>query len=471
MNAIEATIQTPNARRPGRLKVCVLGALLALSGVLTIPALADTDSTLPSGPETQPEPTLPVADESPQSVPVTAMADEFTDPLDGVEQQLAAEEFDEALSWLAQRLNDIEAESHRFDPGLVRPLTLLGDAQAGLGNYDQALEHYQRALHLSRINGGLNTPDQVEIVYREANAMKALGAYQEANDREEYAYHILTRAHDPTDEALLPGIYHLARWYERTSNVFAARALYEQATQIIEANDKLDTAAAIPALQGIAKTYRMERFPPLYASQVDPHESSVVVSRTQRQSVSVNSFSTGESALQRIVRIRQSQQPVNRIALASSVLDLADWYTLFDKTPRAEALYGHAWELMSEVEDFDVASYFAEPELLYFPAPDNPSTPPAEKRGERSTGYVEVAFNVTDDGYVRDLDTVASQPEGLMDFRVRKSLRIARYRPMLVDGIPVRKDRFTYRHEFPFYPERDSEDSGIQVTTTATGSE
>jgi len=397
----------------------------------------------------------------------------LADPLSRVERQLEAEEYTEAARWLEDRVEHIERSSHRFDPRLVRPLTLLGDARSGQGEHTDALELYQRALHLSRINAGLKNPEQLEIVYREAAALKSMGAYQEANDREEYAYDILTRAHDPMDEALLPGIYHLAAWYERTSNVFAARALYEQAVQIIEANGKLDSPEAIPALQGIAKTYRLERFPPLYMQHIDQHESSVVVSRTQRQSISVNNFPAGESALQRVVRIRQAQKPVNRMELAAAVLELADWYTLFDKTDRAEALYAHAWGLMDQVEDFDVAGYFAEPELLYFPAPDNPSQPPPEKRGERATGYVEVAFDVTDDGYVRSLDTVASQPEGLMDFRVRKSLRIARYRPMLIDGVPVHKDAYTYRHEFPYYPERspgeDGED-GVQVTATAGGS-
>lgn len=397
----------------------------------------------------------------------------LADPLSRVERQLEAEEYAEAANWLEDRVERIENSSHRFDPRLVRPLTLLGDARSGQGEHADALELYQRALHLSRINGGLKSPEQIEIVYREANTLKSMGAYQEANDREEYAYDILTRAHDPMDEALLPGIYHLARWYERTSNVFAARALYEQAVQIIESNDKLETPDAIRALQGIAKTYRLERFPPLYMQHIDQHESSVVVSGSQRQSMSINNFPAGEAALQRIVRIRQAQQPVNRMELAGAVLDLADWYTLFDKTERAEALYAHAWELMEQVEGFDVAGHFAEPELLYFPAPDNPSAPPPEKRGERATGYVEVAFDVTDDGYVRGLDTVASQPDGLMDFRVRKSLRIARYRPMLIDGVPVRKDTYTYRHEFPYYPERsggEDAEGDVQVTTTAAGS-
>jgi len=379
------------------------------------------------------------------------------DPLDQIERQIEAEEFRPAIATLEERVDALETESHRFDGRLVRPLTLLGDAHAGMGEYETALDHYQRALHLSRVNAGLNSPEQVEIVYREADTFKALGDFQEANNREEYAYHVLNRAHDPMDEALLPGIYHLARWYERTSNVFAARALYEQAVQIIDAHDKLETSEAIPALQGIASSYRMERFPPYYLAELEQSEASVVTASSMRQPISINNFPAGEAALQRVIRIRQAEQEQNPVAVARAVLDLADWYTLFDKPRRAEPLYAHAWELMAEAESFDVVGFFAEPELLYFPAPGNPSPPPPEDRGERSTGYVEVAFDVTQDGYVRGLDTVASQPDGLMDFRVRKSLRLARYRPMLVDGVPVAKQAHTYRHEFPYYPEREGD--------------
>jgi len=99
--------------------------------------------------------------------------------------------------------------------------------------------------------------------------------------------------------------------------------------------------------------------------------------------------------------------------------------------------------------------------MLYCPAPDDPSPPPPEQRGERTAGYVEVAFDVTEDGFVRDLDTVASEPDGLMDFRVRKSLRLARFRPMLIDGVPVFTDYYTYRHEFPYYPERAPAENAV----------
>jgi TonB family protein len=385
-----------------------------------------------------------------------AIVAEITDPLDPIERQIDAQEYASAVDWLQQRIDHIEQSSHRFDDRLIRPLTLLGDAFTGMGDHDAALGHYQRAVHLTRVNHGLTAPGQVAIVYREAGAYKALGEYQEANSREEYAYHVLSRAHDPLDEAMLPGIYHLARWYQSTNNVFAARALYEQAVAILDTHGKAHTDAAIPALQGVALSYRLERFPRFYSTDLEAG-STIIPASSMQQPVSVNNFPAGEAALQRVIQIRQAAAQADPVAVAESVLDLADWYTLFDKSQRAEPLYGHAWELMSTVETFDAASYFAEPRLLYYPAPSAPSPPPAEARGEPITGFVEVAFDVTDDGQVRSLDTVASEPDGLMDFRVRKSLRLARYRPMLVDGVPVAKARHTYRHEFPYYAPRPAE--------------
>lgn len=395
---------------------------------------------------------------------IEAVLDDPASPLDQVERQIEAEEYVPARLWLTDYIDGIEGTSHRFDQSLIRPLTLLGDSYAGEGDFEEALRHYQRALHLTRVNDGLIAPDQVQIVYREANALKAMGDFEQANDREEYAYHVLTRAHDPNDEAMLPGIFHLAEWYERTTNVYAARALYEHAVNIIDANGKLGTPAAIPALTGLASSYRMERFPPFY-SMTDAERSQVSVAPTMQRPITINNFPAGEEALQTIVKIRQNQEPVDQVALAEAVLDLADWYTLFDKSQRADPLYAHAWELLAGVQNFDVTSYFADPALLYFPAPGSPTTPAAEMRGERTAGYVELALEVTDDGHVRDLDTVSSNPDGLMDFRVRKSARLARYRPMLVDGVPVTCNEHTLRHEFYYYPERED----TEPATASTG--
>ncbi|MEZ5560782.1 MAG: hypothetical protein R3E86_19830 [Pseudomonadales bacterium] len=389
---------------------------------------------------------------------------EVADPLDQVESQIQVQEYGPAINWLESYIDEVERATHRYAPELVRPLTLLGDAYAGQGDYVTALENYERAVHLSRVNNGLNEPGQIPIVYREADAYRRLGDYRQANDREEYAYHVLTSNHDATDEALLPGIYHLASWYVRTANVFAARALYEQALAILSSAGKYDTPAAIPALRGLAATHRMEWFPPYYEATVQ--QTGAMSGAAAMQPVTLGNAPEGERALQQVVQIQKGRADPDPMAEAEAVLELADWYAIFDKWRRARPLYEYAYQIIASIPELDATGYFAEPRLLYFPAPTNPSPPPLEQRGEQQIGFVEVHYGISDTGVVRDMTTVASEPAGLMDFRVRKSLREARYRPILVDGVPVETSEHVYRHEFPYYPKR--EDAPVAAVAEAT---
>ncbi|MCZ6616952.1 MAG: hypothetical protein O7E57_02375 [Gammaproteobacteria bacterium] len=371
------------------------------------------------------------------------LAEEYS-ALESIEAQIQAQEYDYPILWLEKQIGAVERSSHRYSPELIRPLTLLGDAKVGSGDYNGALDHYQRAVHLSRVNDGLNSSAQIEIVYREANAYKALGNLSDANDREEYAYHVLTRVHGPHDEELLPGVYHLAEWYGATQDIFSARALYEHAVSILSANGKQGSAIAIPAYQGIARTYRLERFPPFYVSKGDSGP------------ISVNDFPAGERALQQIIQIHRDDADLNPVVLAEAMLDLADWYLLFDKTRRAFPLYDDVYAMLSEAEGFAVADFFAEPKLLYFPAPQDPRVPPLGMRGERKEGFVEVAYKISKTGYARSLKTIGAEPQGLMDFRVRKSLRLSRYRPALVEGRSMAKFNQTYRHQFAYFPKLET---------------
>ena len=42
-----------------------------------------------------------------------------------------------------------------------------------------------------------------------------------------------------------------------------------------------------------------------------------------------------------------------------------------------------------------------------------------------------------------------------MDFRVRRSMRLAVYRPMLLEGVAVAAEDQFYTHEFSYYPTAD----------------
>jgi TonB family protein len=382
----------------------------------------------------------------------TSIADvlgELEPDLDQIQAQIDAGEYDVPKAWLTNKIRQIEHASHRFDPALIRPITMLGDIEAAEGDYTGALDDYGRAIHLERVNSGLVSPGQIEIVYREADVYRTLGDLEEANAREEYAYHVLTSSHAPNSEDMLPGLYHLAKWYENTHNIFAARHLYERATDVLIANGKGETLEAIPAWEGVARTYRLERFPPVY---IDSTDASLATSSMSPgyEPITLNNFPAGERALQTIIQIRrQHDSPTPEIA--QSILDLADWHLLFEHTREAFPLYQLAYEMMQTVDGFPVEDFFGQPKLIYFPAPVDPSAPDVPQT--KAEGLVTVRFDVTDRGSPRRLETVASDPDGMMDYRVRKSIRAARFRPAIVDGEPTETEGYTYTYRFTYYPQ------------------
>ena len=387
---------------------------------------------------------------------------EMASPLEAVAVDIETAEYAKAEAFLSSYLRAVEAARHRYHPDLVRPLLLLGDARLGLGNYPGALESYSQALQVSRVSEGLFTPNQVEAVYKQSEALQRLGDGEAATRREEYAYEVLSRAYGADSEAMLPGVFRLARWYKDAYNIFAARALYQQALNIYGANDNAGTPRAIPALQGLAETYRMERFPPFY---VDDRESSTQLTtrpggRFANYDVplQINSFPVAEQALQEVIRIRQKDASTGPGAVSEAILDLADWHLMWEHFRKAHTLYEHVYERFEKVGSTSAATYFAEPVLLHFAAPKDPRPPPAGEREEQTAGFVEVQFQVSPNGSVRNMEVVASEPEGLMDFPVRRSLRNARYRPAMTDGKAAPFEGVIYRHEFNYFPRSEKTD-------------
>jgi len=377
---------------------------------------------------------------------------------------LKSHEYADAESQLQVIVTDLEHQTSRYDPSLVTPYTLLGDALNGEGKYKEALRAYEQAQHIARVTEGLHTPTQVDLIYREAATLEAEGQVDKANDRMEYAYDTLTRAYGPFSPSILPGLYKLAAWYEHSSNIFAARGLYERAVQIVARTSSELDPAMVPALRGLAATYRDERFPP--NEPYDPRQaqnqallgSSAMPSVGEPPGIVVNRFGPGEAALIQVVKITQANPDAKPMDLVIAELDLGDWYLLFDKANRATPVYVHARQLMrtkAELSDEQIEAYF-KPTVLYRPIPDGPPAPPPALRTNPTEGHVEVSFTVNDDGGIGDLKTVSSEPDGMMDIKVRRGMRAARYRPRFAGDIPIAAANQVYRHTFVYYPQNQT---------------
>ncbi|HEY6599228.1 MAG TPA: tetratricopeptide repeat protein [Pseudomonadales bacterium] len=384
--------------------------------------------------------------------------DPMQDRINVAAHQIDTREYAEAKSQLDAIIAEVEQQHSRYDPSLIVPLTLLGDALSGQEEYEAALDAYEQAGHITRITEGLHSTEQVDIVYKEADAYAAMGKVDKANDRQEYAYEIQVREYGQFGPGLVPGLFRLAAWYDRTFNLFGARNLYERAVQILSRTNGDNDPSLIPALRGLARTYRDERFPPYRVTETQ--ETFSVSSDAPTPvlvggGVVVNRFATGETALVYVVKITEANPEARPIDVALAELDLADWYLLFDKPGRAVPVYVHARQLMREragMSDDEIAAYFGHPTPLYLPVPGNPPLPPLASRGDPTPGFVEVSYSVDEDGIVDDLKTVASMPEGLMDTKVRHGVLAARFRPRFEGDAPVMTQNQTYRHTFTYYP-------------------
>ena len=393
-------------------------------------------------------------------------------PLDGVAFSIQQGEYEGTEEFLERYIRAIESAHHRYHLDLVEPLTLLGDAQLGQQRFDRALDTYNRALHIRRVNNGLFAAEQVVVVYKQAAAFQAMGNLEEAGNREEYAYTVLLKAHGPLSEQLLPGTYRLADWYRETYNIFAARALYERAMRIHEANDNHGTISALPALKGIAFTYRQERFPPYYVSEnrtsslgATPLPLSARATLYSDQ-ITINNFPAAERALQHIVRIRREDPQSTPLEVYEAILELADWHLMWEHYRKAHTLYEFVYAQMENLGAVDASEYFGQPKLLHMPLPADPKAPRGSASGPdaksaKIQGFIEASFRVSVNGGAQDIEIIAADPEGLMDFRTRRSLRSARYRPAMANGKAIPFENQTWRHLFDYVPREDSDDSKV----------
>lgn len=391
-------------------------------------------------------------------------------------QRTSLEEHVEAINVVESAIESIERRSNRYNPALTRPLLVLGDALAGVGDTVGAFRAYGRALHVTRVNHGLHHPSQVQVVYREARLLAKGGQFKRANSRHEYAYGILLRSYGGDHPALLPGMFALADWYMSNYNIFSARALYEHASVLAKTHLGSDHAARLRALRSFAATYRNERFPPFYTRRREGG-GSAIGSYTGFQyrgvnAAGVNSFAKGERALIEVVNVVQGRGDADNKEVAKAMLELGDWFLMFEKHRRAKSLYHHVWQLLDEHPSLRERTFKA-PTTLYMPLPKDPRKPDGVGGDAARTGVVELSIDVDERGLVSRIDTLRSEPKDLMDFKVRRAVKRARYRPAFDGEAPQPTDDVRITHTFVYYPSAQAgagqNAEAVAATTRAPG--
>ncbi len=119
-----------------------------------------------------------------------------------------------------QRLlvDDLELRYGPYDIRLKEALRGLGFRLKQEGQFEEASLVFKRALHVSRVNEGLNNESQLAIVERLIEVDQQLAAWDEVNDHFTYLEHLYKKLYKLDDPRLEQGLRKVVAWHFDASN-------------------------------------------------------------------------------------------------------------------------------------------------------------------------------------------------------------------------------------------------------------
>jgi tetratricopeptide (TPR) repeat protein len=366
------------------------------------------------------------------------------------------EDYDSAILNYTAAIDVIERVEDRLNENLINPLKGLGAAQLAAGRPDEAVDSFERAVHVSHVNEGPHNLMQVDVLESLAETYLSVGEFDEVKDIQEHIFSLQARDVELDSLEAIPALERQAVWQHRLQLYEQERYTWRKIIEIIEDRRGDEDLSLIPPLTELGKSY-------LFIGQPNMafHQPS--------------SVSSGEIYLKRALRIAEDNPDADWETLEGAMLALGDFYILSGKPSRARKMYNETWQLLSADEE-RLKNRQAHLETLVVLQDVNPPRYVGIDGEVRSklpgdnyqTGTIVYDYAVSDRGLTTDIAMVEAQPAGFEDMEraVLNNLRAMIHRPRLVDGDAVRTDDLTFTHKF-FYRESDlpeAQDADLAAT-------
>lgn len=364
----------------------------------------------------------------------------------------------------------IELDGGVWDRGLIEELATLGELQQRQGDHVAAIETFDRVIHVSRINNGLHTMAQIPALEQKIESYLATADWEQADLFYNYMFYIQQKTYGSADPRIIPMLGRLARWNLQAFNIgfgenlglrlSSAQLLFNAAARMVDVHFGRTDARYIDYQQSVANSaYLASRHPELM-NRMNTPESRLNQDALRRRLITTerstsHGYQAGEEALLNIVNQRRAEGDFS-IELAEASANLADWYLMFDRRKAAAAMYIDAWQVISGLSDSEefVNEYFSHvvPLPTFLAAPTSlvfSSGEPTDTK-DLQVGFVDLSFDVTENGVVRNLEILGGETEENTTIlgRLRRQVRSSVFRPVVKDGVPVRTsgNQFRYRY-------------------------
>ncbi len=352
-----------------------------------------------------------------------------------------------------------ETHGGAMSGALLEPLRGLGYTLAQSGRHEEAVEPLERALRIAHRQLGLFDIGQQGLLRQLAKSLSTLGRVEDAEQHMSYLERVAVQTYGADDPRVSPVLCIVGQWRSEVGRFETARDTYRRALQIIERKLGKSHLAAIEPLRGIASTYTQELYYSTLGLPVARERAATDAAGRSKPTEPLHPRhlpSEGEKALERALKIAESQTDAPLGTHAQVLIALADWRQLKQQKNAAFPLYQRAAALMAraregatpDAETAQTLELLSFPVRLYYAKPwaaTRNLTAPRELVDEE---FVEVEFTVTRAGEVADLRVVERSGSERQAEDTIEAMRAARYRPKFVAGEAVDTPGVRYREVF-----------------------
>lgn len=356
----------------------------------------------------------------------------------------------------------LRAQHGAYAPELRDALLQLGLAYREAGERAQAADAFAQALYVARAHHGLYSLEQVPVLERLIEENRALGRGDDVLNNYQLLYWVNKRHFGDNDPRTLPyidriaqafiGITHGGLQFESAIDVRPVTTLLDKAVTIVESHYGERDPLLVDVLSRVAQVnyslaVQTGKLPEYRALDRGPMRRVVSLDQQTLTAFALISETEtrGQDALKRIRDIYEAvaggHPDASAYARAYIRIQQGDWKQMYGSGDGSRE-YAEAYRLLQDTGRADayIANFFAQPRILPAPAIaiSDAAAPPAREAAASAAPVIELAFDVTAKGRVRNVE-LTDVPPGMEDEakQLETNMEFQRFRPKIVDGKPV----------------------------------
>lgn len=375
-----------------------------------------------------------------------------------------------SIDLYSNSVTELESDNGVWGFGLVELLASLADLQQQQGQHLEAINSFDRAIHVNRINSGLHTVEQIPLIEGLIESHMAVGDWGKTDLFYNYLFYVQQKAYGLDDPRMISELDRLGRWNIQAFHIgygdalgvrlAAAQMLFFTGARMTIKHFGKNDERFVDFLLSIANSANLVRLNPDLA--VEATESRYIAD-LDRLRLSLNQgggsrprgFNAGKDALIEIVTY-YSTAPESTYEFAEAVAHLGDWYLMFRYRQTAARNYQEAWDLLSQQEDGAelIQQLFGQVKSLPTFASEEGELAARSAALNDGAGLnfdsADFAFDVTENGVVRDIRLLSEETDANRSqlLQVRRVVRDSLFRPVVKDGKRVRSDNLQFRFRY-----------------------